>query len=280
MRRILGIGDNTVDTYVSPRLQYPGGNAVNVAALTRKLGARSAYLGCVGNDIAGDLIRHALHAENVDISRVRVRSGANARAFIAHENGDRRFLGSFAGVRAQYDLGDQDFEYAAGFELAHTSIYSSLDHVLTRLRDATGLLSYDYSNRWDEARLKATLPLVDFAFLSAPDADDGHCHGLLQQCLQSGAAHAVVTRGDRGAMAIDASGIHVQPILPCEVVDTLGAGDGFISAFLLARLEGASLPRCLASGAEFAARVCGWPGGFGHGEPWDGEGAGWLDQRT
>src|SRR5690606_6448357 len=156
MHRILGIGDNTVDTYVSARLQYPGGNAVNVAALTRRLGAHSAYLGCVGNDVAGDLVRHALRADKVDISRIRIRPGANARAFIAHEDGDRRFLGSYAGVRAQYQLEDADFDYASGFELAHTSIYSSLDHVLARLRDATGLLSYDYSNRWDEARLEAT----------------------------------------------------------------------------------------------------------------------------
>ena len=278
MHRILGIGDNTVDTYVSSRLQYPGGNAVNVAALSRRLGAHSAYLGCVGDDIAGDLVRHALRSEKVDVSRVRIRHGANARAFIAHLDGDRTFLGSSAGVRAQYDFEEQDFTYAAGFELAHTSIYSGLDHVLARLRASSGLLSYDYSNRWDEARLAATLPLVDFAFLSEPDASDEQSRQLLQRCLRLGAAYAVVTRGSRGAMAINASGVHVQAVMPCEVVDTLGAGDGFISAFLLARLDGASVPQCLAAGAEFAARVCGWPGGFGHGEPGNGEGAQILER--
>jgi fructoselysine 6-kinase len=280
MSRILAIGDNTVDTYVSSRLQYPGGNAVNVAALTRRLGADSAYLGCVGSDVAGDLVQHALRVEKVDVSRVRVRHGPNARAFIAHEDGDRRFLGSYAGVRAQYALDDDDFDYAAGFDLAHTSIYSGLDHVLARLGAAPGLLSYDYSNRWDEPRLEATLPLVDVAFLSAPDLDDARCRRLLQRCLQLGAAQAVVTRGALGAMAADASGVHVQPAVPCEVVDTLGAGDAFISAFLLARLDGAELPRSLAAGAEFAARACGWPGGFGHGEAWNGEGAHWLDGQA
>ncbi len=34
-------------------------------------------------------------------------------------------------------------------------------------------------------------------------------------------------------------------------VDTLGAGDAFISAFLLAHLEGQDLPGCLKAGAEF-----------------------------
>ena len=35
--RILGLGDNTVDTYVDAGLQFPGGNAVNVAVLARCL---------------------------------------------------------------------------------------------------------------------------------------------------------------------------------------------------------------------------------------------------
>jgi len=38
--RLLGLGDNTVDTYVDQGWQYPGGNAVNVAVLARRLGAR------------------------------------------------------------------------------------------------------------------------------------------------------------------------------------------------------------------------------------------------
>lgn len=55
------------------------------------------------------------------------------------------------------------------------------------------------------------------------------------------------------------------------VVDTLGAGDGFIAAFLVAFLRGTSLPVAMRAGAEMAARVCTWRGSFGHAAPWDGE---------
>lgn len=52
------------------------------------------------------------------------------------------------------------------------------------------------------------------------------------------------------------------------MVDTLGAGDGFIAACLLAILDGVGIAATLAAGAEHAGRVCGYQGGFGHGVTW------------
>lgn len=277
--RILGIGDNTVDTYVSARVQYPGGNAVNVAALARRLGARSAYLGCVGEDAGGRLVLDALRAEDVDVSQVRVRPGENARAFVSHDRGDRRFLGSHPGVRAQYRLSDADFDYVAGFDLVHTSVYSDLGPELPRLAAAARQLSFDCSDRWDDALLGQVAGAMDVLFLSAAHLREEDCRALLERCIGHGARCAVATRGAAGALAADAGGgVHRQDVFPAEVVDTLGAGDGFITAFLLARLDGRPLPDCLQAGARFAARVCGWQGGFGHGRPWDGDGGHHLER--
>jgi fructoselysine 6-kinase len=278
--RLLGLGDNTVDTYVDAGLQYPGGNAVNVAVLAHRLGARASYLGCLGQDRAGTLVLDALRAEGVDTARVRRRAGANARALIGHRGGDRRFLGSRPGVRAQYDLGPEDFAYAAEHDITHTSIYGELDVALPRLRQAVPRLSFDYSERWTEALLGRTLPFVDIAFLSCPGRDDAACAALLHSCIARGAAVAVATRGGSGAMALAAGCIHRQAAVPTDVADTLGAGDAFIAAFLLAHLRGDALPDCLHAGATFAADACTWPGGFGHGAAWRGEDADFAAQAA
>jgi fructoselysine 6-kinase len=266
--RILGLGDNTVDTYVDAGLQFPGGNAVNVAVLARRRGAVASYLGCLGDDEGGALIFDALTREGVDLSRCRRIAGANARARIAHEGGDRRFIGSSPGVRARYDLGDEDFAFVARHDLTHTSIYSELEAALPRIAEAAPCLSFDYAERWTEDRIASTAPDVDIAFLSYPRQPDAACEDLLARCAASGIEVAVVTRGAAGAIACVNGRITRQAIVPTTVVDTLGAGDGFIAGFLLAHLRGAQTADALAAGADYAAEVCTWQGAFGHGAAW------------
>jgi fructoselysine 6-kinase len=67
---------------------------------------------------------------------------------------------------------------------------------------------------------------------------------------------AVVTRGAEGSVASVAGDIFEQPALSVEPVDTLGADDAFIAAFIAACLEEASIPEALRRGAESAAKTC------------------------
>lgn len=269
--RLLGLGDNIVDTYVDEGLQFPGGNAVNVAALTARLGVATGYLGCLGTDRGGDLLASALADEGVDAGRVRRVEGANARAFIRHDRGERQFLDAWAGVRNQYRLEPEDFAYIAGFDAVHTSIFSELDAELPRLRSAVRLLSYDFSDFWTDAAFDRVLRHVDVAFVSAPDLDDQAVRDLLDRCVAGGARLVVATRGPAGSMALADGELLRQGTVAATVVDTLGAGDGFIAGFLASRLRGADPADALRSGAGFAAEVCGWKGAFGHGAPWTGD---------
>lgn len=268
-QRLLGLGDNTVDTYVDRGLQFPGGNAVNVAVQAKRLGAETGYLGCLGSDEAGTLIVEALTQEGVDIARCRIRPGPNARAFIGHDGRDRRFLRSEPGVRGEWGPFDRDdLAYVGGFDLVHSSIYSELGAALPVIRGAARRLSYDFSERWTDENLATTLPAVDIAFLSHPSASDTECRALLERCVGWGAGMVVATRGAKGAVALVGGRFHEQAASPASVVDTLGAGDGFIAACLLAILDGAGIAAALAAGAKQAARVCGYQGGFGHGLTW------------
>lgn len=267
--RLLGLGDNTVDTYVDRGLQFPGGNAVNVAVLAHRLGAEAGYLGCLGSDEAGRLTVNALLREGVDTSRCRLLAGDNARAFIGHDGHDRRFLRSQRGVRGQWDrFSPEDLAYVASFDLVHSSIYSELDAELATLRHAVRRFSYDFSERWTDTNLAATLPFLDIAFLSFPAGSEAECRDLARRCTEAGPGLVVVTRGEHGSLALAGGVFHRHGITRAQIVDTLGAGDGFIAAFLLAVLEEKGIPEALAAGAANGAAVCGYQGGFGHGAPW------------
>ncbi|CUX65690.1 putative fructoselysine kinase [Agrobacterium tumefaciens str. Kerr 14] len=262
--RLLGLGDNTVDTYLDRKLQYPGGNAVNVAVMAKRLGLDSHYLGCLGSDVGGDLLLSSLAAEGVETPRVRRRSGQNARAFIGHRNGDRYFIRSIRGVRAEYELNDSDFAYIAEFDVVHTSIYSEIDDYLPKICPKKAL-SFDFSNRWTNDYLEKVLPSCRWAFLSASELPEGEVVSMLQFAASLGPEIVVATRGEKPCFGLFEGKLHVQEALPTTVADTLGAGDAFIAGVLTTLLKGNSFPNALQAGASNAALACQAEGGFGHG---------------
>ena len=267
--RLLGLGDNTIDTYVDRAEQYPGGNAVNVAVLARRLGAQAGYMGCLGDDEAGDILREALAAEGIDTVRCRKCPEGNARAFIAHNDGDRRFIRSAPGCRAEWGAFDRaDRDYIAGYDTVHSSIFSGLEPHRAALRPAIRRWSFDFSEKWTPAILDDWMPLLDDVFLSHPLGSDEDVAALARFCAARGAQSVVITRGARGAHALRGKdGADCLPE-PAEVVDTLGAGDAFIAGYLVGLHRRLALPDALSFAAQAAAEACGRFGAFGHGRPW------------
>lgn len=266
--RVLGIGDNTVDIYCDRGVRFPGGNAVNVAALARRLGAEAGYLGCIGDDVYGEAVRAALAAEGVDLARLRRIDGPNAWCRIRHDGADRRFEASSPGVRGRYDFVAADGPYIASFDLAHTSAQSDIEADLAFVARHARRLSCDYSEKWRRPDKAATFGLVDIAFASFPGASDADCAATIAALRAGGVKDCVVvTRGASGAAAGRGGEVIFERVRPAAVVDTLGAGDGFIAGFLLAWLVSNDLRAALAAGADNAARVCGHHGAFGHGRP-------------
>jgi sugar/nucleoside kinase (ribokinase family) len=84
----------------------------------------------------------------------------------------------------------------------------------------------------------------------------------------------VLKRGAGGAVALARGGAPVSTPAPAiAAIDTTGAGDAFLAAFLHARLSGAALAECLAAGVALGARAAMLLGG----RPPDGAGAGLRD---
>nr|WP_281377047.1 PfkB family carbohydrate kinase [Deinobacterium chartae] len=263
---MLGIGDNTADIYVSHGTMYPGGNAVNVAVLSARLGHAASYVGCVGDDAAGNMILQALRLEGVDLSRCRQVAGTTSWSRIEHRERDRFFVGSSAGVQGQWTLTEDDLSFAAEHRIVHTSIYSDLDAELPRLRQAAATLSYDFSSEWTEAHLERVASFVDVAFLSC-DLPEAGCLELAADVARRGTPLVVVTRGAAGSLALHGEAVYRHGTEPANVVDTLGAGDALIAGFLNAWAEHADVAAALAAGARYAAQNCSTFGAFGHGVP-------------
>jgi sugar/nucleoside kinase (ribokinase family) len=96
-----------------------------------------------------------------------------------------------------------------------------------------------------------------FVFMNGDRLDDPY--EFLRSCVRRGAQVAVCTLGARGAVAVDAESgdHHVAAEHVDHVVDTNGAGDGFMAGFMAAHLDSADVATALAAGARQAARALG-----------------------
>ncbi len=268
MIKILGLGDNTIDTYVFQDTGYPGGNAVNVAVFCQRLGAQAAYLGFLGDDERGRVIRDALLLEGVEVSQAHMVKGVGTNyALVELKDKDRVFTESESGACELIHLEAEDFEYIAGFDLVHSSVYSHLESQLPQIRQHSKKLSFDFSDRHDLERLQKVGPYIDYAFLSCSEISMEEQGKRMDQLLELGASLVVATRGKAGSWAKTERNSWHQGSLPANVVDTLGAGDAFIAALLMNYSADGDLAKAMYAGAAYAARACEHYGGWGHGVP-------------
>ncbi len=286
MTRVLGFGDNIVDRFLDRGVDYPGGNAVNVAVYAHRLGAHAEYLGVFGSDALAGFLRGAIEGAGVPTGRSVVRDGESGVSSLQVVDGDRVFLGWNGGgvtVRRPIDLADGREQYAAGFDVVHSSVYSRTESQLPSLRRHDVLVSFDLSS---EAEFRApsyvdrVAPFTDLLLISCSGLDDAEAYAVLDDAIRRGARLAVATRGTDNALATDG---RVRCSAPAKllddgaIVDTMGCGDAFLAGVLVTlhrsgwRRDVAPSPSdlraALDAGAEAARDQCLVEGAFGGGRP-------------
>lgn len=268
MVKIVAMGDNVVDCYVSNGMMYPGGNTLNVAVFVSRFGGQTAYVGRVADDVEGQLIRNSLVAEGVDVARLQIaREGSTAYCVINHQDGDRVFQSFDLGV-SMFSPSKSDLDFIAGFDAAQIGKSSGIDGTL---KDVSALtrLSYDFSTSHDALHIQTVAPLCFLATASGGDLTESEALALQRRILDAGAKWVLITRGKAGALLSDGSVVFSAAAVPTDVVDTLGAGDTFIARTLYGLLDGEEPDELLKAAARAAADTCRNYGAFGHGTPID-----------
>ncbi|WP_119071103.1 PfkB family carbohydrate kinase [Aggregatilinea lenta] len=261
---IAAVGDNCVDIYTHLNRTFPGGGPVNFAVQVRRQGIPAAYVGVIGDDLHGDWMAGALVSEGIDTRFLMRLPGTTARAWVKVEDHERIFLRSDHGVREQLVITPEIDAYLAGAGLIHTTLDGCVDAHVPGWHAAGRCISYDFSHRATPAQL-ALLPHIEVAFFSGQFFDVEAAREQIERLHNEGARVIVMTLGARGSLAFDGKQSFFQRAIEAKAVDTLGAGDAFQAAFMVAYLRGEDIARALEVGAVGAAQACGSLGGFGHG---------------
>lgn len=278
MVKVIGLGDNVVDKYEHIRTMYPGGNALNFAAYAKKLGISSAFLGAFGSDNESEHVQNTIHELGLDISRCRHFQGENGCARVTLENGDRVFLGSNSGgvLREKgLNLTEVDLEYIKNFDLLHAGLYGYTEPELDKIRELNVPISFDFSDDFTMEEVERIAPKVDFSFFSCSHLNIDEILNLIIKTYKLGSKIVLVTMGEKGALLYDGDKFYAQEPKLVEAIDTMGAGDSFITSFLVNYISKVKenkldketiIKESLNEGAVFSAQTCLVEGSFGYGK--------------
>jgi len=261
-----------------------GGSPLNVAAGVQRMGGRAVFLGAVSRDFLGDRILASIEQEGIStealvrcdapttLSLVGVDAGGvPSYRFYGHGGADRQLLPEHLAALPAEVAAIHFGSYGCVVEPIGATL-----RALVEARHRDTVISFDPNVRlnvepslsvWREhiewmASRTHLLKLSDEDFERLYPGED--IEALAARWLEAGVALVMMTRGGEGAFAWTKAG-RVQVAAPkVTVQDTVGAGDTFQAATLIALAEiGRLSPQTLAGisldevtrVADFAARA-------------------------
>jgi 2-dehydro-3-deoxygluconokinase len=262
------------------------GAELNVAIGLSRLGLRVGYVSRVGNDMLGEYLLSAMAREGVDCRYVQVDSQHTTGLMFKslEESGKDPSTQYFRKGSAASHMGLQDMPsdaFATVRQLHVTGISPALsgsvrelvEHMVRQARKAEVAVSFDPNLRpklWEsEAVMVRTLnALAAQCDLVMPGLAEGRLltgldtpQDIATYYLDRGARQVVIKCGPAGAYYASASAQGmVSGFLVPQVVDTVGAGDGFAVGVISALLDGLTLAEAALRGNAIGARVVQYPG--------------------
>ncbi len=278
---VLGLGDNVADYYLHTNTIYPGGCAYNFSVYAAMQKADAAYMGILGDDFAGRHLIRTAKELGINLDRCRVFHGETPLPAVRIIDGERVFAGANEhGVwERPLILNQKDLDYISGFDLVHTSLYANMEQNLEIIA-ALGLpIAMDFGTTYSEEFFSYICPNITYGILSCAEVSLKQMETRIAKTLEYGAKYVLATRGNEGAWFCDGKKTYHRPAHMVEAVDTMGAGDSFLTTFLLHFAEWKKTKEKNASPAEeeqaichaldqaalFSANVCRMEGSFGHG---------------
>jgi fructoselysine 6-kinase len=256
--KLVAVGDNCLDVYLTRGLLTVGGNALNVAVQWRRNGWHARYFGAVGNDTEGDIVLEETTAAGLSGGDVERRPGDTAVTLLRDNAGDRKFLLESFGVGEDYRPATHDYRSILNADWVHLGTNANRELLRLLVADKV-LFSVDVST----AHFALPLEGVPLLFASGPDDAAEPVEPLLAAFRKAGARTVVLTCGARGVYFDDGSRLLYQKAAPVEVVDTCGAGDSFIAVFLTSFcLEQRAAEEALYRATAAASATCTYLGGF------------------
>jgi sugar/nucleoside kinase (ribokinase family) len=253
-----------VEILVEDAALTAGSSSVIFACGAARLGLRVAFIGVVGKDLFGAFMLEVLESRGVDVSHVIVdENQVTGLSVILNRTNDRSILTHLGAINALRGeqvtdalLAQTRHLHVASYFL-QTSLQPGMADLFQRAQALELTTSLD--TNWDpEEKWVGVDELLKLTTVFLPNENEALSltgASTVEEAAERLAAHAsivAVKMGADGGLVFDGETLYRAPIIPVDVLDTVGAGDTFDAGFIYGFLQGWPLERCLKLGV-----VCG-----------------------
>jgi sugar/nucleoside kinase (ribokinase family) len=254
--------------------EMSGGSAANSMAGVAAMGGSAAFIGQIAEDQLGLMFEHDMHALGVRFDTPPLLDGPpTGRCLILVTPDGQRTMNTSPGASHELDREALDRDLIASASILFLEGYlfgpgkprAAMMEAIRIAHAAERQVAFTLSESVCIAGRKESFAQmiagggVDLLFCNEDEAlqltGRTDLDGALGE-LKVKVPTLVITKGPHGAIGIEGEENISIPAAPVSrVVDTTGAGDLFAAGFLAARCKGASLERCLWTGALAAGEV-------------------------
>lgn len=236
------------------RIAY-GGDALNEAVSLAHFGKAVELITNLGDDDAGRRVISHLKQNHVDTEKIIVRKDVetSVNIVLVEGSGERHFLtvptGSQRKLCEEDIMGSLDaiggiVSFASIF-VSHALDIGALTRIFAKIKERGSVLCVDMTTPKHGERLedmRELLQYVDYIFPNEKEISMlTGCQDPVQNArllTEAGVGHGVIKCGAKGCVIADGECVRTIPAYPVErCVDTTGAGDSFVSAYLWALSE-------------------------------------------
>jgi ribokinase len=229
-------------------ITVPGGKGANQAVAAARLGAEVSMVGCVGDDVYGEIILDNLKKNHVNTKYVEpVTGSASGTAHITLSEGDN----SIIVVKGANDFITPEYVEKAKKVIEESDIVLVQQEIpeetVEYLADLCNMLQKRLLLNPAPARKLSEAVIQQASFLTPNEHEfeilfDGRDR---TEVLTEYPNKLFITEGKNGVRYFDGHEEKVVPSFEVEAVDTTGAGDTFNAAFAVAVAEGKSFDESL-----------------------------------
>ncbi|CAH0146864.1 ribokinase [Peribacillus sp. Bi134] len=262
MIRIAVVGSSSMDLVVTSAkrpmagetvlgesfITVPGGKGANQAVAAARLGAEVSMVGCVGDDVYGEIILDNLKKNHVNTKYVEpVTGSASGTAHITLSEGDN----SIIVVKGANDFITPEYVQKAKKVIEESDIVLVQQEIPEETVEYLAELCSTLQKRLllnPAPARKLSEAVIQHASFLTPNE---HEFEILfngrdrTEILTEHPNKLFITEGKNGVRYFDGHEEKVVPSFEVEAVDTTGAGDTFNAAFAVAVAEGKSFDECL-----------------------------------